>query len=473
MLVATGQPAAADVRQGTVTTTAGDHTVTATVSVGDASVPQWGKSVTIFVGYASPTATVTAEGHGNTVVVTHRASGDSQTLALYSYSAGTREYATFTTGGAATGTFDVYLGATTTVDGATATFEHNKVTSFTVTRETRPWIEVKPGMPLKGKAYQVSGGLEWFVRDSYHAARGAQIGLWFTPKGSTSAVRRKTLTLGSTGKFSTSFENNGPGTWEIRFAGGSQYTPSSASVTMSNFSRGKHAATYTQKVSGTSYSTTVTASDIDMTLRGATMQVDVRFRHNGRSVVWDTGAFLESWNVARRETSFGDLRQVSGGHYTGKVHFPAFTSAGMHTIGAVSDAKVYYGSGGNDYDWHFIGPVAMTPFVVRRSTILDARLSTSTPARGQQYAVQGKLRKISVDQSNRASYQPAARTSVRLYFNPAGPAPTRYVRSVRTDWEGKFRTRVGATSSGLWTAKYAGTTTTYLGSTDTARVTVR
>lgn len=470
MLVVTGQTAAAEVRQGTVTTTAGSHVVTATVSVGDASVPQWGKGIQIHVAYASPTAAVTAEENVNKVVVTHRASGHSQLATLAR--TGDDQVAWISTSGAETGTFDVGLHATADADGATATFEQDQVTSFTITRETRPWIEVWPGMVLKGKTYKVSGGLEWFDGGTYLPAEGARVSLWFTPKGSTSAVLRKTLTLGSTGRFSTSFENDGPGKWEMRFAGGPRYTPSSASVTMSNFSRGTHVATYTQKVSGTWYSTTVTASDVDMTLKGATMLVDVRFRHNGRAIVWDTGAFLESWN-AERFTDFGDLYRVSGGHYTGKVHFPAYTKAGMHTIGAVSDAKVYYGPGGSDYDWHFIGPVAMTPFVIRRNTLLDASLSTSTPTKGQEYAVKGRLRKISVNQLNYASYQPAAKVIVRLYFNPAGPLPARYVRSVRTNWEGRFSTRVEATRSGVWTAKYAGTTTTYLGSTDTASVTVR
>jgi hypothetical protein len=470
MLVVTGQTAAAEVRQGTVTTTAGSHAVTATVSVGDASVPQWGKGIQIHVTYASPTAAVTAAENVNKVVVTHRASGHSQTATLSR--TGDDQVAWISTSGAETGTFDVGLHATADVDGATATFEQDQVTSFTVTRETRPWIEVWPGMVLKGNTYKVRGGLEWFDAGTYLPADGAQVSLWFTPKGSTSAVRRKTVTLGSTGRFSTSFVNDGPGKWEMRFAGGTRYTPSSASVTMSNFSRGTHVATYTQKVSGTWYSTTVTASDIDMTLKGATMAVDVRFRHNGTAIVWDTDGSVQSRN-AERVFWIGQLDRVSDGHYTGKIDFPAFAPAGMYTVGGLTDAKVYYGPGQDDYDWHFVVQETMTPFVLRRNTLLDAYLSTSTPTRGQEYAVKGRLRKIWVNQSNQASYQPAPSASVRLYFNPAGPLPARYVRSVRTNWEGRFSTRVEATRSGVWTAKYAGTTMTYLGSTDTASVTVR
>jgi hypothetical protein len=468
LLVVTGQTAAADVRKGTVTTTAAGHVVTATVSVGDTSVEHEVKEIVIYVDYASPTAAVTTGGHTNTAVVTHRASGASWTVELTS--SGTRQSAQVSTSGALTGTFDVDLHATATVDDATATFEQNQVTSFTITRQTRPWIEVWPGMPLKGMAYKVSGGLKWIDEGDYRPAEGAQVSLWFTPKGSTSAVRRKTVTLGSTGKFSTSFENDGPGKWEMRFAGGQRYTPSSASVTMSNFSRGTHTATYTEKVGGTWYSTTVTASDIDMTLRGATMLVDVRFRHNGKGIAWDTNAFLESWKAGRPTTWFGSLDQVSGGHYTGKIHFPVYANAGMHTIGAMSVTQVYYGQG--DDDWHSIGGVAMTPFVIRRETLLDASLSSSTPTKGQEYAVKGRLRKIYVETSQ-ASYRPVAGANVRLYFNPAGPMPARYVRSVRTNWNGWFWTRVEATRSGVWTAKYAGTTMTYLGSTDTASVTVR
>jgi len=140
---------------------------------------------------------------------------------------------------------------------------------------------------------------------------------------------------------------------------------------------------------------------------------------------------------------------------------------------AIADAKVYYGPAEDDYDWLFLSQEAMTPFVVRRNTLLNAWLSTSTPTRGQEYAVRGRLEKISVSQSNRVSYQPAASSTVRLYFNPAGSAPAQYVKSVRTNSEGIFSTRVKATRSGVWTAKYAGTATTYLSSTDTARVTIR
>lgn len=470
MLVATAQPAAAAVNDGTITTTAGSHTVTATVSVRDASVSQSGKTVTIDVTYASPTATVSVVPYANDVILTSRTTGGTQTLELSG--SGSRQSARVSASGSATGTFDVGLRGSVTADGVGATLDADKVTSFTVTRETRPWIEVWPGMPAVGATYKVSAGMERFERGTYVPAKGATVTLWFTPKGSTTAVRKKTVTLGSAGSFSASFTNRGPGSWEMRYQGDQVYSPSSAAVTMSNFSSGTHTATYTQKMKDTWLSATVKASDIAMTLKGVTATVDVRFRHNGTGVTWDSGAYLEARN-ATGETTQGDLKQISGGHYSGKIRFEPFTSAGMHTVGAITDVKVYYGPGGNDYDWHFTPTETMTPFVVRRTTVLDAGLSTSTPKKGREYTVQGRLRKLSVSQSNSASYQPAARALVRLSFDPAGSAKSKYVKSVRTNSEGRFSMRTTATRSGVWTARYVGTATTYTPSTDTVRLTVR
>lgn len=470
MLVVAAQPATAAVHNGTVTTTAGGHTVTATVSVRDASVPQWGKTVTIDVTYASPTATVTAAPYAADLILTNRTTGGTQVLELTG--SGSRQTAWISAGGSPTGTYDVGLRGSATADGAAVTFDQDQVTTFTVTRETRPWIEVWPGMPAVGATYKVSAGMERFEQGTYRPAKGATVALWFTPKGSTKAVRKKTVTLGSTGSFSASFTNQGPGSWEMRYGGDQVYSPSSAAVTMSNFSRGTHTATYTQKMKDTWLSATVQASDIVMTHRGVTATVDVRFRHNGTDVVWDKGAFLEARN-SQNETTFGDLTQVSGGHYSGKIRFGAFTSAGMHTVGAITDVKVYYGPGDDDYDWHFTPTETMTPFVVRRITMLDTRLSTSTPKKGSVYTVQVSLRKLWVSQSNRASYQPASRALVRLSFDPTGPAKAQYVKTVRTNSEGKVSMRTTAKRSGTWIARYAGTTTTYTSSTDSARIALR
>lgn len=245
MLVATAQPAAAAVHDGTITTTAGSHTVTATVSVRDASVPQWGKTVTIDVSYASPTATVTAAPYATDLIVTNRATGGTRVLELTG--SGTRQTARFAEDGSATGTFDVGFRGSVTADGVGATLDEDKVTSFTVTRETRPWIEVWPGMPAVGATYKVSAGMERFERGTYVPAKGATVTLWFTPKGSTTAVHKKTVTLGSSGRFSASFTNRGPGSWEMRYRGDQVYSPSSAAMTMSNFSSGTHTATYTRR----------------------------------------------------------------------------------------------------------------------------------------------------------------------------------------------------------------------------------
>jgi hypothetical protein len=45
-------------------------------------------------------------------------------------------------------------------------------------------------MAAMGATYKVSAGMERFEQGTYRPAKGATVALWFTPKGSTKAVRK-------------------------------------------------------------------------------------------------------------------------------------------------------------------------------------------------------------------------------------------------------------------------------------------
>ncbi|MER7606705.1 hypothetical protein [Nocardioides sp. NPDC127503] len=93
----------------------------------------------------------------------------------------------------------------------------------------------------------------------------------------------------------------------------------------------------------------------------------------------------------------------------------------------------------------------------RQATLARINASTKTPVRGTRVTFTGDLKAVKKT-SVGARWRPLARTTVKIYFDPAGSAGPVLKRTLTTTSTGTYRTSIQVQAKGYWIVKYAGTT---------------
>jgi len=94
-------------------------------------------------------------------------------------------------------------------------------------------------------------------------------------------------------------------------------------------------------------------------------------------------------------------------------------------------------------------------FRVKLPTALTVDAAPEPAAVGETLTVTGTLKRYGQSTGTYVGY---GNRPVELYFDPAGPAPRAKVRTVRTGATGRYSTTFTATTTGVWSAQFAGST---------------
>lgn len=497
MLLITGAgviPAEADVREGTVTVTSGGYEVTARVVVEDRSTTTpYELPVDIYLEHDG-TAISLDQGW---VVVTDSAGRDLRAgdSGLTEIADGHLRAVPRLQNYAPIGDYTVSFTAFVDVDGpsgpASVRIGAADVVTFQVLYRSDLEMTVRSANMPVGAVTTLAGSLGWLVRDSTDeyapvAATGAVVDFAFDPDGA--ATRR---TLGSakvdqTGFYSFSTRVAGPGKWYASYAGNE--TQLAATVRVTQTARPHdlaiHQGTAERTQNGVTAGIRVTSTDVVTTLEPQTVRVDFGVTTFG-TILSVYGVHLDG---RRGEGIYPNGRHLwprhkfSGDGTAGYIttRMDALTPPGVYDVGAdvtVNSCTKWWGeayptSGSCGSKNVRINDDTVTTLTVKRASTTTISASSKVLAKPGWVTLKGSVRKLQLVSKREAAYRLAPKTSVKLYWDPAGSAPARYKKTVSTNAKGAWTAKFPMSASGRWIAEFPGTSLN-APSSRTVSVTVR
>lgn len=475
---AVAAPAAAEPREGTITVSAGGYEVTARVVVSDRSTATpYEVPVDIYLEHDGSSISLDR----GWVDVTDSAgrqlwAGDS---GLTEISEGHLRAVPRLQNGAPIGDYRVSFTAFVNVSGhATPVLVRIgavDVVTFKVRYRTALEATARSANLPTGAVTTVAGTLGWWVRDAAGeydpvAATGAVVDIDFDPEGSAPRARVGTATVDGAGFFRLSTRVTGPGRWYVSYAGTEELSP--ATVSVSQKARAHALPVRQGLITKTSGKATagirLTATDVVTTLEPQTVRVDFGVttfgsmlstygvRIDGRR---GEGAYPNGRVFVPRHNFTGDS---TGGYVTMKMD--ALTPPGVYDVGA--DVTIYTCTRSYLVAHPTVGDCGakdvrlrddtVTTFTVKRATQTTISASSTKVSPSKHVTFKGSLRTLKPVSKREAAYRPAPNATVRLYWDPAGSAGERLVKTVRTSSKGVWTAKVPVRASGRWTVKFAG-----------------
>ncbi|WP_157237267.1 hypothetical protein [Promicromonospora sukumoe] len=170
--------------------------------------------------------------------------------------------------------------------------------------------------------------------------------------------------------------------------------------------------------------------------------------HNGSSAAMRSGRMTMIDPEGRSLTGAQFVASGTANTWTSTVQLPADVEPGTFEVSVNAEIDVTTTDGVVKVPIRTADPV-LVPFRAKRNIPLIWTSTSSAPA-GSTISVHGAA---NIRSLGTGDYAPATDQEVKLYFDPSGDAPERFIDTLTTDDRGYFTTRQKPGASGKWRAE--------------------
>jgi hypothetical protein len=339
----------------------------------------------------------------------------------------------------------------------------------------RTWydVAVAPMTAPAGTPVQVHGYISFQADDVFDPIRPAQdatVKIYFDPAGSEPRKLAATVATNSEAWFAKTFRPTTSGAYDVVVANHGADVKGTRKVEFTErpASQPVRSVVVSGSKDGATARARVTVQDVVTRVEPQTVYLDAAILTPGASGNIYAGPSMTNRRAEGRFASgqfYGGDQELWRTDYSGvrTYRLSAVHPAGLYSvyyegpIGVFTDRWDSDGGGGREEVRVPMPWKPITTIHVRRASSTTISASSTSLAGPKTITLRGAVRKVQLITNTRAGIRLSPNTPVKLYFDPAGARGPAYKKTVRTNSDGVYTTKVGTSISGRWIAKYPGT----------------
>jgi hypothetical protein len=154
-----------------------------------------------------------------------------------------------------------------------------------------------------------------------------------------------------------------------------------------------------------------------------------------------------------------DLVDVSDDHQRVVLTVPPAVYTDRWYVGLSASANIWDDYWGDYEGVEYLYDDRVASFTTKRNVILKTNATPEPVKKGTKVTVKGTADALAFTVAGKPYYKDFANKTLRVYFNPTGPKPEKYMGSVRTDKKGAYSRKFTQKVSGTWRVAFAATKT--------------
>jgi hypothetical protein len=304
---------------------------------------------------------------------------------------------------------------------------------------------------------------------------GESVRIWFDPAGAMPRIYRGAAKVDDRGYVQRTLSVPSDGTWQAQVVPSDTVRASGVYQTAQDSRKvagAAHSGIAMRSTNGYAGGIRLSTADVVVGLEPVTARIDAGVVGFGWARSGPT-----MWVDSRRSEGrypdgvqlwpdlwWGDDRAIDHGQasYT-TVRISPLMPAGVYDIGVTGETIAVCTEPEPERrqncidDEVTINDRTITTMTVKRASSIAVKASQTAMTDGKTITVGGVLRRVQLVGTTGVANPRVPDAAVKLYFDPAGSAGPVYRKTVRTNADGAYSTRVWTGGSGRWVAKYPGT----------------